>query len=236
MQHRSVFFLRAKVMLRLHASPDTAATILRLVTLQAGVALDILPIDRKGHGLDSPAYRQLNPTGSIPVLETPQGPVSETGAALLWLSDRYGLGPGPEAAARPAFLKWLFYLSNTLHPDLRQLIRPWRYAAPEGEAGLANLTAARVLGALALLEEALRSTPTLFPPLGPLSAYLLMLTRWAAQYPADHPAWFRLEAFPDLAAHAAQAEALPAVRQIAKEEGLGDQPFTHPPRAKRPSP
>lgn len=223
-------------MFRLHISPDTAATVLRLAALQARVALDLVPIDRSGAGLDSPAYRRLNPTGTIPVLETPQGPVSETGAALLYLSDSHGLGPGPADALRPAFLKWLFYISNTLHPDLRQLIRPWRFAAPEAEAGQANLAAARVLGALALIEEAMRSTPQLFPPLGPLSAYLLMLTRWAAQYPAGHPSWFRLEAFPDLAAHAALAEALPATRQIAEEEGLGATPFTRPPRATRPSP
>lgn len=223
-------------MLRLHAAPDTAATVLRLAAARAGVALEVLQIDRAGGALESAAYRRLNPSGTIPVLETPDGPVSETGAALLWLSDRCGIGPGPDAPDRPAFLKWLFYLSNTLHPDLRQLIRPWRYAPPESEAGLTTLTAARVLTALALIEEALQRQPALFPPLGPLSAYLLMLIRWAGQYPSGHPPWFHLDAFPGLSAHAAKAESLPEARHIAADEGLGAHPFTLPAPAPRPPP
>lgn len=222
-------------MLILHSAPDTAATILRLAAAEAGIALELRPVDRSPGALDRPEWRALNPTGTIPVLETPAGPVSETGAALLWLADAYGLGPGPQDAARPAFLKWLFFLSNTLHADLRQLIRPWRHVPPEAEAGLATLAAARVLTALAQIEDAMRSTPALFPLLGPLSAYTLVLTRWAAQYPTGHASWFHLAAFPTLEAHARKAESLTVVRSIAADEGLGATPFTNPPVAERPS-
>ncbi|WP_225028811.1 glutathione S-transferase family protein [Xinfangfangia pollutisoli] len=222
-------------MLRLHHSPDTAATILRLVAREAGIALDIVSIDRRAGGLDSPAYRALNPTGTIPVLETPQGPVSETGAALLWLAETYGLGPAPGTPNRPAFLKWLFFLSNTLHADLIRMIRPWRHVDPEGEPAMITLAAARILNSLGLIEAAMRRTPELFPPLGPLSAYLVVLTRWAAQYPAEHVTWFHLDAFPGLAEHAAKAEARPAAVAIAAEEDLGHRPFTAPPRGEIPS-
>lgn len=218
-------------MLALHSAPDTAATILRLTCAAARINLEVRPLEATGGSLDTPAYRALNPTGTIPVLETPQGPVSETGAALLWLTDRYGLGPNPTEADRPAFLKWLFYTSNTLHADLRQLIRPWRYAPAEVEAGQITLAAGRFLTALGLVDEAARDAPQLFPPLGPLSAYALMLVRWAAQYPLGHPRWFNLAAFPALLELALTAETRPEVQAIAAEEGLGSQPFTAPPPA-----
>ena len=218
-------------MLALHSSPDTAGTVLRLVCAAAHIELSLTPVAPEPGALNDPAYRALNPTGTIPVVETPQGPVSETGAALLWLSDRHRLGPGPDDDARPAFLKWLFYLSNTVHADLRPLIRPWRYAPPDAEAGLANLAAGRFLAALGHLDEAMRTTPALFPLLGPLSAYALMLVRWAAQYPLDHPRWFHLSAFPALQAQAEAAEALAVTRAIAAEEGLGEAPFSAPPQA-----
>ncbi|MCB6178853.1 glutathione S-transferase N-terminal domain-containing protein [Rhodobacter sp. Har01] len=218
-------------MLALHSAPDSAATIVRLVCAAARIELALRAVGRAPDALESQAFRALNPTGTIPVLETPQGPVSETGATLLWLSDAHRLGPGPADAGRPAFLKWLFFLSNTVHADLRQLVRPWRYAPVEAEAGQVNLAAGRFLAALGLVDQALRQQPALFPQLGPLSCYLLMLCRWAAQYPLDHPRWFHLTAFPALQAHAETAETRSEVQQIAVEEELGARLFTAPPAA-----
>lgn len=215
-------------MLVLHTSPDTASTILRLVAGVAGLPLELRPVDRAGGQLDTPEWRALNPTGTIPVLETPQGPVSETAACLLWLCDRHGLGPAPDAADRPAFLKWLFYISNTPHADLMQLVYPARYVPPGNEAGHSTLLAGRFLVALGHLDDAARRSPGLFPPGGPLVAYVLVLARWAAFFPEGHAGWFHLAAFPTLADLARATEALPAVAAIAREEGMGPRPFTDP--------
>lgn len=222
-------------MLRLYASPDTASTVLRLVAGQAGIDLDLVAIDYDRATLGSDSYLKMNPTGTIPVLFTKDGPVSETAACLLWLAEAHALAPLPGQPGRAAFLKWLFYISNTLHADLNRLVRPWRFVGSEGEAGFVTLHAARVLTSLALIEAAMDEHPALFRPLGPLSAYLVMLMRWAAQYPSGHPRWFHLEAFPELAAHAATVEALPLARKLTTEEEMGAHPFTAPEPAPRPS-
>lgn len=217
-----------QALLVLHSSPDSASTVLRLVAGVAGIALALHRIDRAAGELEGEAFRSLNPTGTIPVLETPQGPVSETAACLLWLSDRYGLGPGPDAPGRTAFLKWLFYLSNTPHADLMQLVYPQRYVPPGSDAGHATLIAGRFLVALGHLDAAARDLPALFPPGGPLAVYALILARWAAFFPQGHAGWFNLEAFPTLAALARETEALPAVAEIARDEEMGPRPFTDP--------
>ena len=111
-------------MYRLHYAPDNASLIIRLVLDGAGIPYRTVLVDRAARQQDSPAYRALNPTGLIPTLETPVGPISETGAILLWLADTHHLGPGPADPDRPAFLKWLFFLSNTAHADLRQIFYP----------------------------------------------------------------------------------------------------------------
>ncbi|AWD23061.1 glutathione S-transferase family protein [Fuscovulum blasticum] len=218
-------------MLALYTAPDTASTIIRLALAGRGIPLELRPVPRSPLALQGHDWRAVNPTGSFPLLQTPQGPVSETGAILLWLSDFHRLGPGAADAARPAFLKWLFFLSNMANAELRPLVWPQNYAPAESGAGQVTLTAGRFLTALAHVDEALRTTPEMFPLLGPLSAYVLMLGRWAAQYPLNHPRWFHLTAFPDLLAHALAAETLPEARAIAAEEGLGETPFSAPPPA-----
>ncbi len=109
----------------LHYAPDNASLIVRLALEHRRIPYRTKLVDRAARGQDAPGYRALNPHGLIPVLETRQGPLFETGAILLWLADTHGgLGPAPHAPDRGDFLKWLFYVSNTLHPALSMMFYP----------------------------------------------------------------------------------------------------------------
>ena len=78
----------------LHYAPDNASLIIRAALEVRGLPYATQLVDRGTQEQSTPAYRALNPNGLIPVLETPQGPVFETGAILLWLADTHGgLGP-----------------------------------------------------------------------------------------------------------------------------------------------
>lgn len=213
-------------MLTLHSARDSSGTVVRLVAAVAGVALTT-----RQHTLAGPRSARLlslNPTGSLPVLETPEGPVSEAGAILLWLAERHGLCPAPDQPGHGAFLKWLFFLSGTLHADLRQMIYPERYGPADSEAGLFTLAAGRFLMGLTHLDEAARRSPALFAPGGVLASYLLILTRWATICTEENARWFTLSAFPAIEALGRATEALPEMQRIAREEGLGKFPFTDP--------
>ena len=90
----------------LHYAPDNASLIVRLALEELGVPYRTALVDRSVKAHRGAAYRALNPAGRIPTLETPQGPISETGAILLWLAETHGaLLPGAGAWSRPAWLK-----------------------------------------------------------------------------------------------------------------------------------
>lgn len=215
----------------LHYAPDNASLIVRLALEHRGLPYRAALVDRRAKAQESADFRALNPNGLIPVLETPEGPLFETGAILLYLADRHGgLGPGPDDPARGDFLKWLFFLSNTIHPALRRLFYPEKYIAPAHVDALRAGTRNDLAQLYATLEiQAVRgwllggTAPTV------LDFYTAALLRWPVLYPADQPRdWFTLAASPALARLSAAVEALPATHALQCAEGLGDTPFTAP--------
>ena len=215
----------------LHYAPDNASLIVRLALEHRELPYRAALVDRRAKAQESADFRALNPNGLIPVLETPEGPLFETGAILLYLADRHGgLGPGPDDPARGDFLKWLFFLSNTIHPALRRLFYPEKYIAPAHVDALRAGTRNDLTQHYATLEiQAVRgwllggTAPTV------LDFYTAALLRWPVLYPADQPRdWFTLAASPALARLSAAVEALPATHALQCAEGLGDTPFTAP--------
>lgn len=215
-------------MYTLHYAPDNASLVIRLVLDGAGIPYRTALVDRRTRQQDSPAYRALNPVGLVPTLETSVGPISETGAILVWLSDTHHLGPLAAEKDRPIFLKWLFYLSNTAHAELRMIFYPHQYAPADRIAAHHEITSARMLHHFAVLDAAARQSPHLFAPATPLGAYVVTLTRWSALYPEGARRWFDLAAFPALQALAHAQEARVETPVIARAEGLGNHPFTRP--------
>lgn len=210
----------------LHYAPDNASLIIRLALIEADLPYRTALVDRRIRAQDSPAYRALNPTGLIPVLETPEGVISETAAILLWLADRHGAGLAP-AAPRGDFLKWLFFLSNTAHADLRQIFYPEQYVGPEGRLGHGQLARARMQRHLRLIDEAARTAPELFAPPSVLGIYTCAFLRWSALYGGD-TAWFRLNDTPALQDLARQMDGRASTHALAEAEGLGAAPFSAP--------
>ena len=119
--------------LTLHYAPDNASLCVRLALLALDLPFETQLVDRSQNAQNGPAYIALNPNGLILTLMTPDGPIYETGAILLWLADQK-----PEQvflavadSSRGAHLAWLFWLSNTLHPALRITFYPTILLPPE---------------------------------------------------------------------------------------------------------
>lgn len=220
---------------RLHYAPDNASLIIRLALEALGVAYETVLVDRSAAAQKSPAYLALNPNGLIPVLETPDGPIFETGAILLWLADRHAaLFPAPDSSQRAEALKWLFFLSNTLHTTLRMSFYSDQYVGDDPRARQAlGLTCQSTLRRHL---DILSQTPLFCAanPPGILHFYLACLVRWAALYPVGGTGWFDLGEWPPLYDMLTKLEDCPATRAAINAEGLGPNPFTAPRYAQPP--
>ena len=216
-------------MLTLHFAPDNASLIVRMALLELGLPFQTVLVDRSVRAQDHADYRALNPAGLIPVLETPEGPLFETGAIILWLVDKFGqIGPQLGQPSRADFLKWLFFLSNTVHADLRQVFYPDQYVPQTAKTAHHGLITARLIRHFSVLDPVVAARPDLFGPGMALSIYLLVLARWARLYTTDGPVWLQLDTFPALARLAATCDGRTAVRAAAQAEGIGPSLFLIP--------
>ncbi|WP_299777701.1 glutathione S-transferase family protein [uncultured Roseobacter sp.] len=212
----------------LHYAPDNASLVIRLALEELDVPYRTHLVDRSIKAQRAPEHLALHPGGLIPVLETPQGPIFETGAILLWLADQHGrLAPAPTAAGRADMLKWLFYLSNTLHATLRVFFYPSAYAGSDhqDQRRLQDRTRNHILRHLAVLDThwPARETPSI------LDLYLAPMLRWLQLYPRDiNHDWFDLSAFPALHRMTMMLEPRASVQAAQAAEGLGPTPFTAP--------
>jgi glutathione S-transferase len=221
--------------LRLYWSPDSANIVVRIALEELGLGFEAVRIDRAAAAHKQPDYLLLNPQGLLPVLEDGGLVLFETGAILLHLADRTGwLGPkGPDARdphARAAFLKWLFYLSNTVHADLRAAFYASRYvsdpvAIPALRAGLA----ARFRQHMALIDSALGASGGLIAGTPTLAEfYLAACLRWAQLYPSGKPLIARKDVPTRLQGLLGSLESRHAVVKAFADEHIAGHPLTRP--------
>ena len=166
---------------RLHYAPDNASLIVRLVLEELGQPYETVLVDRRARAQKSAKYLEVNPAGLIPALETDAGTIFETGAILLWLADRHGgMAPIPDDDERAAFLAWLFFVSNTLHINLRMTFYPDQYIETATGA-LRDGARANVAHSLTLLETQALAGHNWFnaPEPSILDYYVICLMRWA---------------------------------------------------------
>ena len=217
--------------LTLFHCPDWASEIIRLALEEIGQAYSLRPMDWDAGDFNAADFRAANPLGLIPALLTPDGPIFETSAILLWLNTRYGgLGPEPAASEMAAFLSWLMFVSNTLHPTVMALIHPDRPAGLDAAPEAARLALERLTEQVGHLETLITTrAPLWLTPAQPaLGHYLGILLRWAAYLPEDPGLRFSLAPFPALRSALAAHETTPAARRLALIDGLGPHPYTAP--------
>ena len=215
----------------LYFSPDSASFIVRLALRLTGASFAERQIDRPAGELDSPAYRAMHPLGKIPAMETPDGPMFETAAMLLYLAERHtGLAPPPASPERAAFLKWFFYTVTNLHAPLMQVFYPDRVAGQECSAAVVAHQSAKLKEHFAILDQMvardapdwLSAKPSIF------SFYVGVLVRWLSSFPTGHPARITTADLPGLGPILAKLETCPAALAVAQVEGCAPTIFTAP--------
>lgn len=85
-----------------------------------------------GPEMKTPDYLAINPMGKVPAIRHGDTVVTETGAILCYLADRFpaaGLAPPP--SARGAYYRWLFFVAGCCEPALGNKSAGWNPDTPE---------------------------------------------------------------------------------------------------------
>ena len=199
----------------LYLFPGGCSRVTACALEKAGADYDAVMIDlMKGEHMQA-QYQRINPRGKIPALVVDGELLSENGAILLWLHDRF-----PDAGLLPAMAdSWqraqvvsdLFWLSSVWHPYVRANKMPMRWTtgdiAPVRERGVELLTPC-----VLQLEERLSQADWWYGDWSIADVYFY----WA--YTTAEEGQFDLSPYPGIARHRAAIEALPAFqRALARE-------------------
>lgn len=218
----------------LYYAPDNASLIVRLLLEELGLTYETILVDRSVNAQRSEQYLSLNPDGLIPVCIINDEPVFETAAILLALADKYeGLTVSIDDKRRPQFLKWLFFLSNSLHGDLIQRFYPEKYVDqhPQALKLFTKNTLARTHRRFSVFNSAYRdarggylfgSEPTI------IDLYLAVCFRWAQLYPLDGRADFAAGEYTEITVMVEKLERRPAIKRGCEKEGVTGMFFSQP--------
>jgi glutathione S-transferase len=219
-------------MYTLQSIPDFASLIVHLVLEELGQPYSLNTLDFDAGDLDAPAHRALNPFGKIPAMKTPDGPIFETAAIILWLADRHGaLAPAPTAPDRAEFLSWFFFNNFSLHTGMMMLIHPHRHGTEEMSHAISATTHARLIEELAVVNTMIETRkPGWLSADEPsiLAYHLAVLMRWMKAFAKFPEHAIDSRDFPAIHAVLCGMESRPAAIRAAKAEGLTGTFFSNP--------
>jgi len=160
------------------------------------------------------AYKKINPTGKIPALRLPEGPVIfESAAICVHLATVHSdakLAPRAGTSAYAQFLQWMVYMAANLYDSALRIYYPARYTAAGERLAEEVKTQAtsEFMGHLQFISESL-APYVLGEALSAADGYLYMLASW---YPGELK---ELHArLPKLGAHSSLIAARPATRKV----------------------
>ncbi len=154
------------------------------VAVEAALTLIGAPYRVVDTGAEGPERPPATITAQVPVLELPTGEImTESAAILIWLADAYPaarLSPLVDSPARPAFLRWMAFVSSSIYA--LYWIRDVPARVVDGEAAQAQVKARlmeRILRGWALMEASIApGTWLLGENLTVLDLYVTVVSRW----------------------------------------------------------
>lgn len=178
-------------MYTLYTAPECGSFVVQALLEEAGADYRLAEIDKSRGEHKTKAYLKIDPMGAIPALDLGRdGIMTESAAMVIYLVDRYPearLGPPPTAPERPAFLRWLFFMSVNLYQSEDRVYNPERYTTEPKECDGLRAAATRQMNEqFAIIDKALAGGRYLAGERrSAVDLYLLMLAHW-------HPAPDRL--------------------------------------------
>jgi glutathione S-transferase len=114
---------------RLYAHKNSYAMTTQLLLEELGIDYDVSWFNVHRPEEFPAGFLELNPNARVPVLLTPDGPIYESAATMMYLSEHHGnqFMPTENSRQRALAQQWLFYLMSTLQPEVLIQFNAERY-------------------------------------------------------------------------------------------------------------
>jgi glutathione S-transferase len=112
---------------KLYYSPGSCSLVVHCVLEEVGVPFETQVVDTQAGEHRQEAYLKLNPKGKVPVLMTPDGPLTECAALVEHLYDKHGDGTllaKPGTWQRAKTLERIATLATEIHPLFSRYYHP----------------------------------------------------------------------------------------------------------------
>ena len=203
--------------MRLHFSPGACSRVTLIALEEADAEYMVNLVSLKNGDQRKPAFRALNPKGKVPVLETPEGVLTENVAILTYLSRRYPhahLLPTEDDWEHAKALSTLAWFASTIHPLLTLLRYPERFCdIPEAPVRVRSLAVAQLLVQMQAAEDQLAGRKWILGDRWSIAdAYLF----WS--WERCEESGFEPSRFPRLVDHHSRMKTWPAVLRALERE------------------
>jgi glutathione S-transferase len=196
--------------MKLYYMPGACSLSPHIALLEAGAGFEAILVGRDKQAADGRDFRDINPFGYVPALETDEGTVLLEGPAIVqYIADRYPeakLAPPNGTIERYQLQSALGFVNSEIHKTAGGLFKPGltdeerNQIVDRLDARFKQLAAWRN-GKDWIAGEAYTVA----------DAYLFVVTRWLQKY---------LDRWPWLEGHFQRVKARPAVRKALEAEGL----------------
>lgn len=203
-------------MLKLYCAPHTIATAV-VIALNEGVHWEPIRIDLAGGEQTREPYLSLNPKGRVPVLVTPEGPLTEAGAILEYIGETAVPKLVPtDPLQRASMREVMYYLASTMHVNHAHRFRGYRWADQESSFADMKAKVPETMAASCAYLEDIITGPYIFGPEPTLAdCHLYAIATWLKGDGVD------IANYPKLAAFKAEMETRASVQKAIADGYFG---------------
>ena len=174
--------------MKLHTKPGACSTAVHIDLAWTGQPFEVEVMDAES--MKAPAFRALNPAGSVPVLVDGDFVLTQNAAIVGYIADTFpqaGLGGDGSARQRAEATRWLAFVNSDLHPAFKPLFGPGNYIEDPAQHDAVKAAARkRVRGLFESADRQLQGREWLAGFRSYADPYLYITLRWAGRVGIDH--------------------------------------------------
>ena len=202
--------------MKLYTKPGACSTAVHIDLAWTGETYELEVLGAEA--MKAPAFRALNPAGSVPVLVDGDFVLTQNAAIVGYIADRFpqaGLAGDGSARQRAEATRWLSFVNSDLHPAFKPLFGPGNFIDDATQHDAVKAAARKRVRALfETADRQLQGREWLAGFRSFADPYLYVTIRWAGRVGVD------LSGLDALAAFQARMDADADVQRALQAEGL----------------